>query len=187
MIEVILISFILAKIKGYHIKPIFKQWQFYPVIIFSVMYIIMQVDVFMGGHDFIKYSKNFETIYILSFLFLIFKFKRFYSAVYGSICIFIGTLLNKIVISANGGKMPVFPNLSYMTGYVRADSFSNPNDIHILGNEATKLKLLSDIFDTGYSIMSIGDIFIRLFTLIVLLSTIKYLNIGYKRENTIFI
>ncbi|NFR66958.1 hypothetical protein FDF48_16555, partial [Clostridium botulinum] len=50
------------------------------------------------------------------------------------------------------------------------------NDIHILGDSSAKFKFLTDIIDVGYSIMSIGDIFIRLFVFIVIFNTIKHIN-----------
>jgi hypothetical protein len=85
-------------------------------------------------------------------------------------------MLNKFVIRANNGKMPVFPTLSYFTGYAKPDSFIKVNDIHVLGDSSTKFKFLTDIIDVGYSIMSIGDIFIRFFVFIIIFNTIKYID-----------
>lgn len=174
--ESILLAFLISKIKRYEIKKIFKIWHIYPVFFCILIYIGLQITVFLGNYSFIKYSKIFETIYILSFVFLILKFKLYYSAIIGSIFIFIGSFLNKIVISANNGKMPVFPKLSYITGYINDKSFIYPNDLHALGNEATKFKFLSDIIDIGYSVMSIGDICIRLFGVVIIYNLIKYIN-----------
>lgn len=174
--ESILLAFLISKIKRYEIKKIFKIWQIYPVFLCVLIYIGLQITVFLGNYSFIKYSKIFETIYILSFIFLILKFRLYYSAIIGSIFIFIGSFLNKIVISANNGKMPVFPKLSYITGYINDKSFINANDVHALGNEATKFKFFSDIIDIGYSVMSIGDICIRLFGVIIIYNSIKYIN-----------
>jgi hypothetical protein len=174
--ESILLAFLISKIKRYEIKKIFKIWQIYPVFLCVLIYIGLQLTVFLGDYSFIKYSKIFETIYILSYIFLILKFRLYYSAIIGSIFIFIGSFLNKIVISANNGKMPVFPKLSYITGYINDKSFLNANDVHALGNEATKFKFLSDIIDIGYSVMSIGDICIRLFGVIIIYNSIKYIN-----------
>jgi hypothetical protein len=50
------------------------------------------------------------------------------------------------------------------------------NNIHILGGQTTKLKLLTDIFDVGYSIMSIGDIMIHLFTFVIIYNAVKRIN-----------
>lgn len=176
MLETIILAFIIAKIKGYKLKPLFKSWEIYPVLGFELMYVIMQISVFIGDYRFIKYAGIYKTLYLYSVLFLVFKYRLYISAIIGSGFIFIGTALNKIAIAANNGSMPVFPSLSYYTGYATPDSFSKIKDIHVLGNEATKLKLLTDIIDIGYSILSIGDIFIRLFVFVIIYSAIKYLN-----------
>lgn len=176
MIETVLLAMLIAKIKGYKLKPLFKDWAVYPAMIFTLFYVFMQITIFCGYYGFIKYASLLETIYIFSFLFLIFRYKLYISALLGSMCIFIGTALNKIVIEANGGRMPVFPTFSYITGYTKPDSFLKIKDIHILGNSMTKLKFLTDYIDLGYSILSIGDILIRLFIFIVVYNSIKYIN-----------
>ena len=81
--------------------------------------------------------------------------------------------------------MPVFPTLSYLTGYGKVEAFDKVNDIHILGNSSTKLKFLTDIFDIGYSILSIGDVFIRLYVFIIIYSVIKEINVERTKENLI--
>lgn len=176
MIETILLALLVAKIKRYEIKPLFKSWVIYPVLGFELIYFIFQINIFLGNYSFIQYSSILKILYLNSYLLLILKFKQYIAAIVGSIFIFIGSVLNNIAIKANGGKMPVFPNLSYITGYAKLDSFTKINDIHILGGETTNFKFLTDIFDLGYSILSIGDIFIRLFVFIIIFNTIKYIN-----------
>ena len=176
MIEPIFLAIIYSKIKGYKITPLFRNWAIYPLFAFVIIYIILEAMLFNGNYTFIKYASTFHYLYLLTFLILIVKYKLNISAIIGSIFIFIGTILNKIVISANNGKMPVFPTLSYLTGYAKPDSFIRVNDIHILGNGVTKLKFLTDIIDVGYSVMSIGDICIRVFAFIIIINTIKVIN-----------
>ena len=176
MIETVLIAMLAGKIKGYKLKPLFKDWAVYPAVIFTLFYVFLQISIFCGFYGFIKYAGLFETLYIFTFMPLVFKYGLYKSAFTGSVCIFIGTALNKTAIAANLGRMPVFPTLSYITGYAKPESFLKVNDIHILGSNATKLKLLTDYIDLGYSILSIGDIFIRLFTFIIIYNTIKYIN-----------
>lgn len=176
MIETILIAMLVAKIRGYKLKLLFMRWEIYPVLAFVIIYIFLNMEVFFGNYSFIKFARILEPFYICTFLILIIKYRQYVSAIIGSACIIIGTILNKIAISANGGKMPVFPTLSYVTGYVKPDVFIKVKDIHILGNEASKLKFLTDIIDLGYSILSIGDIFIRIFTFIIIFNTIKSIN-----------
>ncbi|WP_298842492.1 DUF5317 family protein [Clostridium sp.] len=176
MIETIFLALIFAKVKGYKIKPLFKTWAIYPVLTFVLMYVILEVMIFNGNYTLIKFTSTFHYFYLLTFIILIIKYKLNMSAIIGSIFIIIGSVLNKIVIAANNGKMPVFPTLSYLTGYAKPDSFMMVKDIHILGSSATKLKFLTDIFDVGYCVMSIGDICIRVFAFIIIFSTIKVIN-----------
>lgn len=176
MIEPILLAIFFAKIKGYKVRPLFKMWAIYPVLAFVLMYVILEVMLFYGNYTFIKYANTFHYLYLLTFLILIIKYKLNVSAIIGSIFIFIGSALNNIAIKANNGKMPVFPTLSYLTGYAKPDSFIKVNDIHILGSEVTRLKFLTDIIDVGYSVMSIGDICIRVFAFIIIFNTIKVIN-----------
>ena len=85
-----------------------------------------------------------------------------------------GTVMNKVVMHYNGGKMPVFPSFSYLTGYTTPEMLTSGVDsIHIMGDASTKLPFLADFIDVGYSILSIGDIFIRGFVFIMLYATIK--------------
>ena len=176
MIETVLLAMLVAKIKGYKLTPLFKDWAIYPAMIFTLFYVFLQITIFCGYYGFIKYAKLFETIYIFTFLPLIFKYRLYVSAFAGSVCIFIGTALNKLAMSANGYKMPVFPTLSYITGYTKPESFLKVKDIHILGSKVTKIKFLTDYIDLGYSILSIGDVFIRLFAFIIIFNSIKYIN-----------
>jgi len=176
MIEPMLLALIFAKIKGYKIKPLFKTWAIYPVLAFILMYVILEVMIFNNNYTFIKYTSTFHYLYLLTFIILIIKYKLNVSAIIGSIFIIIGSILNNIVIAANNGKMPVFPTLSYLTGYAKLDSFVKANDIHVLGSEVTKLKFLTDIVDVGYCVMSFGDICIRVFAFIIIFNTIKVIN-----------
>lgn len=176
MVETILLAILISKLRGYKIKPIFKSWVFYPMLIFTLFYVFLQINIFCGYYGYIKYSALFEKLYLFTFLFIIFKYRLYGAAIIGSISIFIGTTLNKVAMSFNGNKMPVFPTLSYITGYAKPDAFSKVKDIHILGSEATKLKILTDYIDIGYGVLSIGDVFIRFFAFIIIYSSIKYIN-----------
>lgn len=176
MAETIIIALIFAKIKGYKIKPLFKTWIIYPILFMELMCIIVQIGIFNENYEVIKYASVLKTVYLCSYLPLIFKYEQYISAIIGSVAMVIGGVLNDIAIYANNGMMPVFPSLSYITGYATVESFSKVNDIHILGNSETKLEFLTDIFDIGYSILSLGDIFIRFYVFIVIYKSIKYIN-----------
>lgn len=176
MIEVILIALLIAKIKGYDLKPFFKSKVMYPIFAYEIIYIFLQATIFFGDYRFVKYANIIKSFYLCLYLIPIIKYKKYYSAIIGSGFIFIGSALNNIAIKANNGNMPIFPTLSYWTGYVKEDSFVKINDIHILGNSDTRLKFLTDVIDIGYSILSIGDIFIRVFSFLIIISIIKEVN-----------
>ena len=176
MIETILISLIFCKIKKLKIKPLFKSWTIYPIIIMELIYMFIQINVFMDNYFFIKYVNILKICYLCSYLPMIFIYNQYILAIIGSVFVFIGGILNDIAIKANNGYMPVFPSLSYITGYANIEAFDKVNDIHILGNSSTKLKFLTDIFDIGYSVLSLGDIFIRGFVFIIIYNVVKSLN-----------
>ena len=177
MLETIIISLVFCKIKKLKIKPLFNNWAIYPVIFMEIICLVVQVNIFGENYSLIKYVGVIKTLYLISYLPLIFVYKQYISAIIGSIFVVIGGILNDIAISANNGYMPVFPSLSYLTGYAKVDSFSKVEDIHILGDSSTKLKILTDIFDIGYSVLSLGDIFIRGFVFIILYNTVKQINL----------
>lgn len=177
MLETIIISLIFCKIKKLKIKPLFKNWAIYPVIFMEIFYLFVQANIFSENYNLIMYAGVMKTLYLISYLPLIFTYKQYISAIIGSIFVVIGGILNDIAISANNGYMPVFPSLSYLTGYIKPNSFSKIEDIHVLGDSSTKLKFLTDIFDIGYSVLSLGDIFIRGFVFIILYNTVKQINL----------
>ena len=84
----------------------------------------------------------------------------------------LGSILNELVKHANGGKMPVFPTLSRLTGYFNEEAIAS-SSLHVLGNSETKLKFLCDYIDIGYSILSIGDLLIHFFTFIIFFFVMK--------------
>ena len=57
--------------------------------------------------------------------------------------------------------------------------FGAADALHVLGNAETKVKFLTDYIDYGYSILSVGDVFIHLFFCIMLYSLIKAVNIHF--------
>lgn len=176
MLETIIIALIFCKIKGYKIKPLFNNYFIYPIIFIEFINLIIQFNIFNGNYSFIKYAGILKIIYLCSYLPLIFKYKQYVSAIIGSAFVIVGGVLNDMAIKFNGGFMPVFPKLSYLTGYAKVDSFNKVNDIHILGSSNTKVKFLTDIFDLGYSVLSIGDIFIRAFVFIIIFSSVREIN-----------
>ena len=176
MPETIIFALIFAKIRKYKIKPLFKIWQFYIILCLEAIYLIFLINFLMGNYSVVKYMDILNTLYLAAYLLLIIRFKLYKSALLGTVCILIGSLLNQLAINANGGKMPVFPRLSRLTGLVKEQPLNTIDNLHILGSEATKLIILTDIIDIGYTVLSIGDIFIRIFVFIIIYNTVKYLN-----------
>ena len=183
MIETILLALLFAKLRGYKIKPLFKDWPVYFVLLFALIYVVLEVSVFMGNYSVVRYTNIYKILYLSAFLAMIIKYNLYRSAIVGSAFVFIGGALNNIAMAANNGKMPVFPTLSYLTGYARPDAFSKVNDIHVLGNSMVAYKFLTDVIDLGYSVLSVGDVFIRLFVLIIIYYAAKSCS---DRDNSLF-
>ena len=176
MTETIVLAMLLAKIKGNRICPFFKTWTVYPFLVVEVLYLFFQIQVFTGNYYFIQFAPYIKKIYLFCLIIPIIVYKEYLQGIIGSVFVIIGTLLNKFVISQNGGLMPVFPSFSYITGYVKPDAFDLNDGIHVLGSAETRYWFLSDFIDVGYSIMSIGDLFIRVLVFLVIYKTIKTMN-----------
>ncbi len=172
----ILLAALYAKIKGYRIRPILKEYSLYPLAIAEIAYIILQVNVFIGNYSYIRYASIFKTLYLYTLIVPILVHKLYKPGLYGSLLTLIGSMLNNFVMSQNGGKMPVFASLSKKTGYFNEIAINTVDKIHIVGNEATKYKFLTDFIDVGYSVLSIGDVLIHSFVFIIVYSVIKVVN-----------
>jgi hypothetical protein len=169
-----------AKRKGYRLLPILKAYSLYPYVIAEVLYLYLQVCIFVGNYHYVQYTAIFRSVYLYTLLIPIFIYKIYKPGICGSILIMIGSLLNKFVISQNGGKMPVFASLSKLTGYYKESAIGVVDNIHSIGSETTRYKFLTDYIDLGNSILSIGDVLIHSFTFIVIYYVIKEINKGLK-------
>jgi len=176
MIETILLAFLAAKLKGCKLKPLFKSWTIYLIMCFVVTYVYFQIRIFQADYYFIRFTNIFKILFLCSFITLIIQYKRYLAGLVGAGFVVLGSILNTIVMSANGGKMPVYPTLSYITGYIKPDTLVKADNLHVLGSEATKLKYLTDFIDLGYSLLSIGDVLVRVFAFLVVYHSIKYIN-----------
>lgn len=173
MIETILLALLFAKLGGYKIKPLFRDWPIYIVLAFALIYVVLEIAVFKGDYSVVRFTNVYKILYLSAFLAMIIKYDLYKNAVVGSVFVLMGGALNDLAIAANNGKMPVFPTLSYLTGYASPGAFSKVNDIHVLGNSAVNYKFLTDVIDLGYSILSVGDLFIRLFVVIIVFYAAK--------------
>ncbi|MCE5195946.1 MAG: DUF5317 domain-containing protein [Negativicutes bacterium] len=184
MIIELIAAMSLAKFRHYNLKYAFYTWTFYPVLLTQGILIFFQMSIFFGTYYFLQFVPIVEPIIILSFLFAIFAFRLYTPAIVGSVCIGIGSMLNKFVMAQNGGLMPVYPSLSYLTGYATAQSFQIADGVHILGSDVTRYKLLTDYIDFGYCILSPGDVFIHLFTFLMLYAIFKAAHQHYSSRQT---
>lgn len=184
MLIQILLTMVYAKIKGYKLKPLVKAYSLYPMVLVELVYIFFQINVFVDNYSYIQYASILKTVYLYTLVIPIVVYKLYKSGFLGSALMMIGTMMNRFVMSQNGGKMPVFASLSKLTGYFDESVVSTVDNIHIVGNEATRYKILTDFIDVGYSILSIGDLFIYSFVVIIIYNVIKEVNkdIKYRKD-----
>src|SRR5690554_2065694 len=174
----IFISIILAKIKSYKIKPLFKAYPLYPFYFAEFVYIVLQVCIFFDNYYFVQYARMINSLYMYTLILPVLAYKLYKPGIIGSVLIIIGSFLNKFVMSQNGGRMPVYPTLSKLTGYFNDTTIPSTDSIHILGDENVKFKFLTDYIDIGTSVLSVGDVLIHSFITIIIYFTIKELNIS---------
>lgn len=183
MLETILLAFLYAKIKKYKIKPLFKTWAIYPIVIFEIITTIGVFCAWFGEYKILNVFGSATTVYLLFYIGLIFKYKLYVQAIIGSSFMVFGGMLNDIAIKANNGFMPVFQSLSYHIRRVTLENYHRVNDIHILGDKNSNVKILTDYIDLGYTILSVGDIFIRVFVFLIIYYSIKKINLQGEVKN----
>lgn len=177
MILFIVLAILTAKIKGCIVRGIFKEYSLIPVLIMEVLFWYFQICAWMGEYRYIQYAAQIQMFYILALLFPILKFKLYNKAIAGSIMVALGSVMNRVVMNANGGRMPVFPTVSRFTGYFKTGALEAAEDVrHILMSSETPLKYLGDYIDVGFSIMSPGDILMHGFVTLVIYGVVKELN-----------
>ena len=175
MIVTVCIVLLFAKWRGYRLKPLLKAYALYHIAVAELFGLFFQAQIFLGNYEYVKMASTIKTVYMLLYILPVLWYKLYIPSIVGSGFILVGTLMNKIAIFSNGGKMPVYPTLSKLTGYFNPEKFEQYTSIHILGNAETKWKIFCDYIDVGYSILSIGDIFIRAMIAIVLYYSVKQL------------
>lgn len=170
---------LIAKLRRLRLGYLWRTWTFYPILLAQCVLIASQVTIFLRIYTLVPLSSYLEMAVILSFLFAMLQFRLYRPAVLGSAAIVAGTVLNKIAIAQNGGHMPVFPSLSYLTGYITRDMFGAADQLHVLGGAATKLPFLTDYIDYGYSVLSPGDVLIHLYACMLFYALIRAVNERY--------
>ncbi|ETI88529.1 MAG: hypothetical protein Q607_CBUC00197G0023 [Clostridium butyricum DORA_1] len=183
MPETILLAFLYAKLKGNKVSVLFSSWTIYPLVIFEIITFIRQVMSFCGSYTIIESINKLTSIYLIFYLLLVFKYELYIPSIIGSIFIVLGGALNDIVIKANGGFMPVYQSISYLTGRFISDESPIKDNIHILGTSEANLKFLTDFIDLGYTILSIGDVLMRIFVFLIIYGAIKKINNQRRKES----
>lgn len=178
MIEVLFLALILAIVKKYPLRPFFKSRVIYPIFFSLGFYIILEIMIFKGNYQWVRYSQAFHFGILLVYVFPALKFELYVPSLIGTGSMIAGSILNQVAIHFNHGKMPIFPSLSYITGYVNPRMLTQVSQIHILGDAHTRLYFLTDILDLGYTILSVGDILIRVFPFLVVYYSIKKLAVS---------
>jgi len=196
LIETLIASLILSKMKlsieiwkikihkkSYNIKPLFKLWCIYPVLFMSILYIIFQIMILYHNYNYLSFQRIFKDILIYSYMLLgmniLIKNETYKPFIISCGSLLTGFGLNGLAMYFNNNIMPIYPDVSYSTGYTNYDMIINSTqfgDFHILGNHETNLIFLCDVFDFGGSIWSVGDIFIRLYAFIIVYYSIKTIN-----------
>lgn len=167
LVESVGTSIVVGKLRGGSFSNIkdasLEKWYFFVsgfLVEFSAVYLASK-----GVSFFIE---NILFIHFLSYL-LLFIGIYFNRSIFAFKIVFIGILLNFLVIMANGGQMPVSGEAMVSIGLI--ENMNNIRDgkiiTHTLINNHTVLKYLGDIFVLGKpyprpKIFSIGDVIMAL-------------------------
>lgn len=176
VLPVVAVALLVAKLKKQRVSVLLRAWALYPFFAAELLYIVCQISVLTGHYWAIPYASLFKAFFLLPLLLPIVVYRLYLPSLAGSACVLLGSGMNRLVIAQNGGKMPVFPTLSRLTGYFNESAMLQYDALHTLGNAETKFKFLADYIDLGYSILSLGDILIRVFIFLIVYYTILRLN-----------
>ena len=173
MLLFVLIPLLIAVIKGYRILNVFKVIDLYPFLSVCLTHGVFIIAAWCDIYTFVQYSDLMQYLFIITLLLPIFRRQLSVQAIVGSVLTVVGTLLNKLVINANDGHMPVRLSLSKLIGYASDSDFMGSVDsMHILMSDQTKMNFLADYIDLGTLIMSPGDVLIHSFASIIVYYTL---------------
>ena len=174
MTPFILIPLLIAYYKGYRAHRVFLVCDLYPLLATVLCHGVFIVFAWCGNHYFVRYAEWLQRAIILSLLLPILRRNISLPALFGAGITLIGTVMNHIVISANGG-MPSAPTLSKLIGFYREGQLEGGqiDTLHKLFEGAVKYPLLADYIDLGVCILSPGDVLIHSFASIIVYYTVK--------------
>lgn len=173
MIETVILCLTIAKLKSYNIKEALKDWSILLVLFTALVYVFLQVQIFSNNYELVKYSYIIKIGTFICYFIMAFKHKLYKQIIIAGGLVIFGSWLNTVVMQANNGLMPIFPSLTYATGYTDISIIGIGGGFHVLGDHTTKLIPLADIFDFGYMICSIGDLMVRFGMGLLLYKSIK--------------
>ena len=174
MLIFILVPFLIACIKGYRVSALFRVADMYPFFAVCLIHGFFVTNAWLGNYSFVKYASILQYFMIVSLLLPVVRRRFFAPTLIGVGLTMLGTVMNKIVIHANDGKMPVYPTVSKWIGYYKDGQLDGTIDeLHILMDGSSKLPFLADYFDFGVCILSPGDLLIHAFASIIIFYTVK--------------
>jgi len=169
MLPFILVPLIVARCRRHSLRPFLTAWDFLPLLAVECVHIFFQVSCWLGNTEWIGYGTYLQWAILLSLLFPILRRQLYVPALWGAGCTLAGSLLNRAVMAANGGKMPVWPTVSQWTGYCTREMLSSGLDkVHVLMTDGAALPFLADYIDLGWCILSPGDVLNHLFVSVIL-------------------
>jgi hypothetical protein len=184
MTPFILIPLIIAYCKGYRAHRVFLVCDLYPLLATVLCHGVFIIFAWCGNHYFVQYAQWLQRAIILSLLLPILRRQISLPAFFGVGITLIGTLMNHIVINANGG-MPSAPTLSKLIRFYRDGQLESGliDSIHTVFNDAVKYPFLANYIDLGVCILSPGDVLIHSFASIIVYYTVKA--VCPKKETTV--
>ena len=179
MLIFILVPFLIAYIKGYRIRSVLQLWDLYPFFLSCVCHSFFIINAWLGNHSFVRFSGALQWVMIATLVLPVLVRGIVYPTFVGVGMTVVGTLMNEVVIRANGGKMPVYPTISKWIGYYKEGQLDGSIDqLHVLMDGSSRLAFLADYIDFGLCILSPGDLLIHAFASVIIYYTLKNANKG---------
>ena len=174
MLIFILIPLLIAYFKGYRVLSLFRVFDLYPFFAVCLVHGFFVMNAWFGNYSFVKFAAVLQYFMIFSLLLPVVRRRFFAPTMIGVGLTMVGTVMNRIVINANDGKMPVYPTVSKWIGYYKDGQLDGTIDsLHILMDGSSKLPFLADYFDFGFCILSPGDLLIHAFASVIIYYTVK--------------
>ena len=177
MILFILLAIVIAKLRRYRIGVLLREPSLIPIWAIEIIFWLLQICIWRQDYRFIGLAGYLQTASILALLWPILKFRLYPQAIVGAVMVTVGSALNRIVMYVNDGMMPVVPSFSGFTKYYHEGALEVSQDVrHVIMSDTTKLNFLADYIDVGFSVISIGDVLVHLFTTVVIYCVIAKCN-----------